>query len=502
VVRIDLLAALRLGALLLLVQLVLTSQAAPADATSVRMPEIFTDHMVLQQRQPIVVWGWAAPGEPVEVTVGSSITTATTDPAGHWQVSLPPLIATPSPAPAIPFIVHGAHNDVSYQDVVVGEVWLASGQSNMNRPVAPDQIALAHYPDIRLLTDNDVILHQDRMDQVIGWEPCSPTTLASCGDIIGPHQERRAFSEVAYHFARALHASLQVPIGIIHASTGGTTAKDWTPTPNLAATYAYDVDHGDLRHHQGVLFETKLRAFVPYALAGVIWYQGEDDGANRSYATELSTLITAWREQWHRPELPFLMVQIAQTTYQGGMLGVWDAQSWVAAHVPHTALIPSTDLFDAGGDPRGPHRTDPATGWPMVGGADPHPPHRTVVAERLAATALGLVYGQTQSEVCAPRFDHQVITGSTIEIHFAHVGRGLSTSDVQDPTWFELSADGESFVPAQACIVGADLVSLSSPTMTQPLCARFGWHTLSRHNLIGGEGLPALPFRTSLPDTR
>jgi hypothetical protein len=232
----------------------------------------------------------------------------------------------------------------------------------------------------------------------------------------------------------------------------------------------------------------------------VVWYQGEDDGRNANYRQDFTDLIESWRRLWGRPELPFYFAQIAPTTYSGGMLGVWEAQSRVMEAVPNTGLAVSNDIYDDGPGHFKPGKTDSATGWPICGGSNPHPPHRPVVAGRLAEIALAKAYGLDRGEVFGPMYGSHKASGNQMFVTFKHCGKGLASNDQQPLTWFQIAApaaDGKlNFVNAQAKIVGKDTVALTAAGVENPQHVRFAWNNLARHNLVNSQHLPAVAFKT------
>ena len=456
----------------------------------VELPKVFTSHMVLQRDRAVAMWGWADPGEEVTVKFAGQSTTAQTDSRGRWRLTLKPMAAS---AESRTLSVQG-RNRITLADVLVGDVWLASGQSNMNRPVGAKAIEGAAHPNLRLFTTNGKIPRQERLNDTVGWVICTPQTIATCGDIVGKNGRRRPFSEVAYEFSRRVHRKTGTPVGIIHTSMGGSTAKDWTPNPDIAMQHPFDQDHGDVRHKWGIVYQSRLRGLVPYTLRGVVWYQGEDDGRNRRYGEELEAMILKWRRLWSDPDLPFYMAQIAQTTYAGGMLSVWEAQQRVAAKLPHTGIAPSNDLMDAGQPDR--LKREKNTGWPIAGGGNPHPPNKAIVANRLADIALARTYGLLEREVFGPTYASHRFEGNKCLVVFKYVGKGLTVQGNLPLTWFELSADGRTFVKAKAKIVDQSTVELVADDLHAPRLVRFAWHPLARHNLYNREGLPAHPFRT------
>jgi sialate O-acetylesterase len=462
----------------------------------VRLPEIFTDHMVLQQELPIAVWGFAAADEPVSVALGDATATTKADQSGRWQVSLPAMKADGKPRT---LTVRGS-NTIELKDVLLGEVWLCSGQSNMGRPVTGEQIAGADCPSIRLFNSSGDTPRRDGLSYPSGWAVCSPETIKVAGDG-NPENGRRGFTEVGYVFGRRIHEALDVPVGLIQVNCGGSTAKDWTPTPGVAETLKYDERIEGIKHNPGVLYEVRLKAIVPFTIRGVVWYQGEDDGRNTKYAEDFARLIASWRELWDRPKLPFYYAQIAATTYASGMLRVWEAQQWVMANVPHTGMAVSNDIYEGTTNGGFKLRTDAKTGLPIAGGSNPHPTGKDRIAERLAAIALVETYGRPKQVLYGPMYSSHEIQGDKVLVHFQHVGSGLKTSDGQAPNWFEL-AGGEQergmyrYLKAEAKIVDEDTIELRAEGLTAPKHVRFGWHALARFNLINEEGLPAVSFRT------
>jgi len=470
-----------------------------AALAEVRLAHIFTDHMVLQQEMPIVVWGKADAGEQVSVTLSGKTAAATAGTDGKWRVELPALAADGKP---LEMIVKG-RNTVALKDVLLGEVWLCAGQSNMGRPVEEPAIKAADFPQIRLFNSSGAVPRREDLDDSSGWIVCSPASIKTAGDALGPTKpgQRRGFSEVAYHFGLKLHQTLKIPVGLIQANCGGSTAKDWTPPPpEVSEKIVYDQSIEKLTHQYGLLYWIRLRPIVPLALRGVIWYQGEDDGRNPDYAKDLTELITSWRKLWSRPDLPFFFAQIAQTGYAGGMLGVWEGQVKVMNTVPHTGLAVSNDIYDGTSNGGFKERPDKETGWLLAGGGNPHPSGKPRVAARLADIALVKTYGQPDRVVFGPVYESHEIKDDKIVVKFKYAGAGLATRDGRSPDWFEIS-DGSKdrnrlkYVNAQAKIVGTDSVEVWAAEVKSPQCVRFGWNTLARFNLMNKEGLPAVSFR-------
>ena len=484
----------RTRTVVLAIVLAICSVEARAD---VRIAKVFTDHMVLQQEMSVAVWGQAEPGMTVTVAFDGASVLVKANQRGQWRVDLPAMKANGKPHT---LVVTGGGEKIELNDVLLGEVWICGGQSNMGRPVNGKQVRSADYPRIRLLNISGNTPRREGIDDTFGWAVCSPEVIARAGD--GSQEKgRRGFSEVAYVFGRRIHQQLGVPVGLIQMNCGGSTAKDWTPTAGVAESLSYDQPVKRLTHQPGVLYEVRMRGLVPYTARGVVWYQGEDDGRNRQYARDFSEMIAAWRRLFSRADLPFYFAQIAQTTYASGMLGVWEAQRWTMENVPHTGLAVSNDIYDGTTNGGFKLRIDEKTGLPIAGGGNPHPTGKHRIAERLACIALDRTYGKAQGVVFGPMYDSYRIQGDKILVKFKHTGSGLKTNDEAAPNWFEIS-DGTKdrnrtvYVRAQAKIVAPDTVAVWSQTVNQPNQVRFGWHPLARFNLINKEGLPAVSFRT------
>ena len=463
----------------------------------VRIATVFTDHMVLQQQMPVAVWGQADPDATVIVTIGDVIATAKANGRGRWRVDLPAMKAD---GKAYTLAVSAGGQKIELNDVLLGEVWICGGQSNMGRPVTGEQVRSADRPKIRLLNISGNTPRKKGIDDTFGWAVCSPEVISQAGD--GSREKgRRGFSEVAYVFGRGIHEELGVPVGLVQMNCGGSTAKDWTPTAGVAESLTYDQPMQGLTHKPGVLYEVRMRGLVPYTARGVVWYQGEDDGRNRQYAEDFSAMIAAWRRLFGRADLPFYFAQIAQTTYASGMLGVWEAQRWTMENVPHTGLAVSNDIYDGTTNGGFKLRIDEKTGLPIAGGGNPHPTGKHKIAERLARIALDRTYDKLQGVIFGPMYDSHRVRDDRMLVKFKHSGSGLETNDGDAPNWFEIS-DGTKernrtvYVQARAEIVEPDTVAVWNTTVNEPKQARFGWHPLARFNLINKEGLPAVSFRT------
>ena len=477
---------------LLLLAGVFCGTAVFAQEAVLRLGPMFSDHIVIQQELPVVVTGWAAAGEEVSVEFAGKSAKAKAGGDGAWRVTLPAMKAD---GKAHTLAARG-RTTVELKDVWLGEVWVGGGQSNMGQPVSGDDAKLANVPGLRLFNSSGETPRRAGMDAVSGWVVCTPESILKCGD---GEATRRAFSEVGYHFGLRLQEELKVPVGIIQQNCGGSTAKDWGPPPaEVLVKLPFDQKIQGITHKQGLLYQVRMPGLFLFPVRGVIWYQGEDDGRNAAYLQDLKTVIGSWRTGWGRDDLPFYMAQIAQTTYSGGMLGVWAAQQQVMKTMPHTAIAPSNDINDDTKNSGYKVREDPATGWLVAGGGNPHPTGRPLIARRLADIALVQTYAHPPRPVLAPMYDSHEVRDGKIRVRLQNAYAGLQAADEKALTWFEIS-DGAAFVKAEARIVAADIVEVSSLEVKSPKQVRFAWNPLARHNLVNSGRLPALPFRTEIP---
>ncbi|MFC5462627.1 sialate O-acetylesterase [Massilia niabensis] len=460
---------------------------APAHA-EVRLPAILSDHMVLQRGAAVPVWGWAAPNEAVSVEFAGQTRATRAGADGRWRVDLDLSGAQTGPgqAPGV-LAVRGEHNAIVVNDVLVGEVWLASGQSNMEKPLgekrgqrptfdAAAAIAGADHPDIRLFKVAKVKANQPAGDVTGSWVRTSPAAI-----------EASQFSAAAYYFGRRLKQELGTAVGLIDATWGGTRIKSWTP-PGLVA--AGPVDSKD---RPSTLYNGMVAGLAPYGLRGALWYQGEsniigtDDGP--AYTPKMEALVAGWRQAFGA-ELPFYYVQLAPHLYsvlradqvQHGtesLPRLREAQA-DALRIPNTAMIVTTDLAD---DLR-----------------DIHPRDKGSIGLRLANLALAKTYGRAGIEPFGPTFRSLRIQGRRAIVSFDHAqGLGARDGDKNAAlSWFEIAGADGRFHQASARVDG-DQVVVSSPAVPAPRSVRFGWHEAAVPNLVNRAGLPALPFRSEHP---
>lgn len=533
------------------------------------MPALFGDHMVLQQESKLPIWGSADPGENVTVALGRNTGKATADAAGQWRVDLAPVPGGTTPQ----ILTVTGKNTLTFQDVLIGDVWLATGQSNMQYGISntgdQDAISKADEPEIRLfciprriaLTPQDNIPPVPEKLPLAGkWQICTPDTVRQDGDWGG-------FSAVAYYFAHEIHQATKHPLGVIMCPWGGTPIQPWISLatyqkdskfqhyaddlarysenfakveaayPQQLADYpaqeakwkeevfpVYQAALDDWQKASGeakaagqplpskpnpsrpephapddpavmqvpntptVVYNGLIAPLIPYALKGVLWYQGESNSRDADqYQTLLTTMILDWREKWGLGDFPFLIVQLAN--YEGSNPGenwaqVREAQLKTLA-LPQTGMAVTVDI----GNPK-----------------DVHPRDKRDVGLRLALVARHVAYGE-HLIYSGPIYQSMQLKGGSIEIAFTNIGDGLKIgvppASFKSPqpapeaelTGFTVAGDDQAWKPAKAEIQG-DKVIVSSEEVSQPTAVRYGWANTPECNLYNSADLPASPFRT------
>ena len=480
-----------------------------------KLPRVFSDNMVIQQELPIVVWGWAKPEQEVAVSFVNRNAKTKADKNGKWKVTLEPLKAD---GKQHTFTVESDGKNIRLQNVVLGEVWLCAGQSNMNRGT---DIRKENRSDIRLMwIDGSTTPKKDDLgEKVAGWVPCTPEGLASAKPAVirNREQPRTQFAEVGYVFGRKIHEELDVPVGLIKAAFGGSQVEAWTPKVGIEDELPFDkkVERSYVGHTPGLLYQSMIHGMVPFSIRGVVWYQGENNGRDRQYHLHMKAWIESWRELWGREDLPFYFVQIAPTSYAGGnMQQLWEAQTWVMNHVPNTGMAVSNDIYLHG--KLKPEEVISEQGKLTRSPSNPHPPNKHIVGERAANIALVKTYGIPERVLFGPMLDSYRMDGDKIHIRFKHVGDGLKTRDGKEPNWFyvspELPAKEKIFnldhryrrlqkylQPARAEITGKDTVTIHVPKeVKDPKVVLFAWDCIAIHNLTNSAGLPGVSFRIEL----
>jgi len=481
----------------------------------VRLPAIFSDHLVLQAEAPVKVWGWAGPAEEVTVSIADQTQATTASAAGQWQIILGPL---PGSAVATTLTVRG-RNTVTVEDVLVGEVWLGSGQSNMELLTKQAQNfdqeqTKAGFPQIRQFKVRKNASPEAATEVDGEWQVCSPSTV---GD----------FSAVLYFFGRELHQELRQPVGLINSSWGGTPIQTWMPLDAVSSATGYasflkkrkeaaaewptreqeilaDIraweeesakaagapirpkprnpapPHAGQQMPAGT-YRGMIQSLTQFRIRGLLWYQGEHNaregpaGADE-YADLLTRLITGWRGAWDLPDLPFFIVQLPNFIEPRDPTGVsWayfrEAQARVLA-VPHTGMAVTIDL----GEPD------------YI-----HPHNKQDVGLRLARLALADIYHRAVA-AHAPAVDQHSILGGEVRVTFKNAEGGLVTRG-DKITGFVIAGADRIWHPAMVRVEGDRLV-VSNAEVAAPVAVRYGWANNPACNLYNRAGLPLTPFRT------
>lgn len=509
--------------------LALAAVVVPVSA-DVRLPKVFTDGAVLQRDRPLPVWGHASPGKKVIVKFAGQEKSAVTNADTTWSVELDPLPASAEGRSLV--VAEEGANQIEVKDVLVGEVWLASGQSNMEwnvgaaRKEDQDLAKSGQTPLLRLLTVPKKVspYRQDDFESDKGWEAATPETTPK-------------FSAVAYFFGRRLTEELGIPVGMIHSSWGGSRIEPWLAddayegiedmqeerefrearTPgtktydeamrrHLAATRAWvDTAERSLNEKKPIpaqppappmlqvgsnqalgTYQAMIHPLVPYALRGFLWYQGESNvGEDLLYTLKMEALIKGWRKQFKAPDAPFYFVQLAPYNYgdnrQGALQGLWIAQQ-EALKIPNTGMAVTMDI----GNP-----------------ADIHPRNKSEVGRRLSLWALADTYGKPGIVKSGPMVESIEAAGDSIRVRFkgASAPSGLATRDQKAPDSFEVAGPDWNFKPATAEIAGNEpVIVLKSAEVPNPTMVRFAWSQTAQPNLTNKEGLPAAAFHSHWPD--
>lgn len=475
----------------------------------VKLPAIISDGMVLQQKSKVALWGWAAPGETISIQPSwtGKTTKVKADASGKWLTYVSTIKA------GGPYSIQfKASNQVEVKDVLLGEVWLASGQSNMEFFVAKtsnasytgvtnysEVIRDADHPTIRTIDVPNKVADEPQQDFKGKWKACSASTIDT-------------FSAVAYFFALEVQKKTGYPVGIINATWGGTPAESWTskavleqdpqlrpileryqkqvdafPQENEKYRAALDKWRADTSKKKGAapaapmgpthnkspykLYNGMIVPVQPYTLKGVIWYQGESN-VDRAfqYRKLFTAMINNWRGDWKAPKLPFYFVQISPHRSQNPEIR--DAQFYVYRNLAHTGMAVTTDNGDS---------------------LDIHPRNKELVGKRLSLWALKNEYGQKDLTVSGPLYRSMKVEGTKVRIHFDHA-QGLKAAGEQLKEFTIAGSDGV-FIPAKARIEGKTVV-VWNDSITEPKAVRFAWRNIPTADLYNGESLPASPFRT------
>lgn len=455
-----------------LLALLLTAAAMPVRA-DIRLPSVIGSHMVLQQKSEITLWGWCHPMENIRVMVDWDTTVYSTigERTAKWSVR----IKTPAAGGPYQIILNG-YNVVVLEDVMIGEVWLCSGQSNMEWSARDglqqsiEEAPRATNTNIRLFNIVKTTGEYPQENCTGQWVVCNP-------------EDMKSFSAVGYFFGKKIQQELKVPVGLINASWGGTAAEVWTPRdvveqePALreaAAKIPGSVPYWPV--FPGESYNAMIHPLIRFKIAGALWYQGESNvGAWNTYPPLLSAMVAAWREAW-RQEFPFYFVQIAPYAYGGDIpYGAFfrEAQTRCLA-IPKSGMVVITDLVD---DVK-----------------NIHPPDKLNVGLRLANLALSDAYGKTDIAAKSPTYKSMTLENNKIRIQFNDAEAGLMSKN-GPPTGFYIAGTDHNFLPATASIEGSTVL-VWNDRLTQPTAVRFGFDNTASPNLFGKNGLPVNLFRT------
>jgi sialate O-acetylesterase len=474
-----------------------------------KLPAVISDNMVLQQESRAPLWGWAEKGQTVSVSASwtERVREVKVDEDGKWRAR----VRTPKAGGPYTIKVSCGAESITIKDVLIGEVWVCSGQSNMEFRVsgvnnAAEEIAAANYPQIRMFTVVKKVADEPQSDCQGSWQAASPETV-------------EGFSAVGYFFGRYLHKELNVPVGLLHTSWGGTPAEAWTKMEvlegdedfkpivdryesvvanweKIKGEYAAKVEewkkaaaeakkegkrapgypgqpYGPGHPHQPAgLYNAMLAPLMPYRIQGAIWYQGESNaGRSYQYRTLFPAMIENWRADWKQGDFPFYFVQIAP--YSGQTPEIREAQLIALRNTKNTGMAVTMDI----GNPD-----------------DIHPKNKQDVGKRLALWALANTYGKKDIVYSGPLYKSMKVEGDKIRIAFDHVGGGLAAKG-GELTHFIIAEEGKDFVAAKAVIDG-DTIVVSADGVGKPAAVRYGWENGAEPNLFNKEGLPASPFRT------
>lgn len=498
------------AAVLMLLATMATSRA------NVTLPDVIGDSMVLQRGHAVPIWGKADAGESVTVRFLGQAKSAVADKAGKWSVNLNAMKANSAPAT---MLIEGK-NKLELKDILVGEVWLVSGQSNMQLRLSETKdgeqaIAAANHPLLRLFNVSRQVAFKHAPPLGV-WQACSPQSV-------------KEFSAAGYYFGVELQKELNVPIGLINSSYGGSQAEAWTPVeyllgsddlrPTVERTKIWDAERPKvkadydaaikkwrddderakatgarptpspsvpdaLREYRiaSSIYNGMIAPLIPFMIRGAIWYQGESNEARaQQYGHLLPTMIKSWRERWSAGDFPFGIVQLPNyrevkaEPADEAWSHLREAQRLTTLNTPKTGLIVTIDIGEA---------------------RDIHPKNKLDVGLRMARWALADVYGRKLTK-SGPVFRHAKISGSKIILTFEIVGQGLTIRDGDKLEEFAIAGADHQWRWAEAKIVGKNRVEVWSSEVAQPLAVRYAFNNNPRHpNLTNETGLPAAPFRT------
>jgi sialate O-acetylesterase len=494
--------------------------AAKADLT---VPNVFSSNMVLQQKQENKVWGWGTPGESVKVTIANQSKETNVSDDGKWQLKLAPMDASSDPKQ---LIITGT-NTLTFDNVLIGEVWICSGQSNMamsvsrsNDPVL--ETKAANYPNIRLLSIPQVGTGEPKDNFNGAWTVCSPDTVAE-------------FSAVGYFFGRQLHQTLDIPVGLIDNAWGGSACEAWINRDALAKNERFNAlmeswktietsyetgeaqaaadkqlenwkqrvaqaktngknppnrprQQNQLTGNQrpANIYNGVLHPTIGYGIRGAIWYQGESNSSRAyQYRDLFPFMIQNWRDEWQQGDFPFYWVQLADfraevtTPTPSDWAELREAQTMTMDKLPNAGEAVIIDVGESN---------------------DIHPTNKQTVGKRLARWALAKDYGHNDITYRSPHYKSLEVKDNTIILTIAHIAHGLDTFDINEPIGFAIAGEDQIFHNAKAQILGkgksSNQIKVWADAVPAPVAVRYAWANNPICNVRNQDGLPLTPFRT------
>ncbi|MDR1477996.1 MAG: hypothetical protein LBJ00_03550 [Planctomycetaceae bacterium] len=440
----------------------------------VKLPDIFASGMVLQRDLPLPIWGIADPQEKITVSVGAQVRTTEAGADGRWQVKFDPFkLGKPTT------LVIKGKNEIVLDNVLIGDVWLCSGQSNMqwamnSHPDSKADVPSVNNSNIRLfqVKRETAASPQDQLTPTVVWKAANPESVGN-------------FSSIGYYFGEKLNLELGVPIGLIDSSWGGSRIEPWTSVegfrsvPSLANLADIKLPQKTGNDKPTAIYNKMIHPMIPLAIRGAIWYQGESNLSDgMQYAEKMKALINSWRKVFDNGELGFYYVQLAPFRYgktdSTNLPKMWEAQAAVEKQVAQTGMVVINDIGNI---------------------KDIHPQHKKVVAGRLAAQALNKTYGKKDIACESPKFAKLTIDDGAAILDFTDV-KEFKTRDDKSPDWFEIAGDDSKYHKAVAVIVDKTKIKLTSEEVKNPIHVRFAWDQIAEPNLQNESGLQLGAFRT------
>ena len=465
-----------LGLMLLAVSITCTAK--------IKLPAIISSHMVLQRNTSVTLWGWADANEKISVNLSwlKEPVNIIADKNGNWKAGIQ---TTDSKKPQT-VRIKSISSNIFLEDILFGEVWLCSGQSNMTMPVkgfngqpifgAQQAIANAENNNIRLFTvDQQASLEpQNDLGKYKTWQQANAASV-------------KEFSAVGYFFGKQLQEILDVPVGLIHTSWGGSLIEAWMSTETLSAIQEVDLKNVDLNRGNRfptVLFNAMINPLIPYTLKGMIWYQGEGNASKPDHYKQLfPAMVKDWRARWGIGDFPFFYVQIAPYMYD--TTNRMDARNNAAfmreVQMNCVDLIPNSGI---------------AVTMDLGEGRNIHPPRKKEVADRLLYNALNKTYGYKDVDYSGPVYESMEVKNEGIFLSFRNAELGFYAPG--ELNGFEIASDDKVFYPATASIVGGNRVFVKTEQVKNPVAVRYAWHSWIMGSLHDTFLLPASSFRTDV----